>query len=60
MSKFSEAEMSARDGARVRAIREREAGRVDRDFAPIRRRAKANADSILRPVKQGEMRVAIS
>jgi hypothetical protein len=60
MSRFSEAEMSIRDGARVRAIRAQEAGRIDREFAPIKRKAKANADAALRPVKQGEVRVALA
>lgn len=60
MSKFSEVVLREADAARVRAIREREAGRVNRDFAPIRRRAKANADEALRPARQGEMRVALA
>lgn len=60
MSRFSEAEMSIRDRARVRAIREREAGQIDRQFAPIRRKAQANVDATLRPVKQGEVRVALT
>lgn len=60
MSKFSEAEMSAHDRSRVRAIRAEEAGRVNRDFAPIRRKAQANAEAALRPVKQGEVRVALA
>lgn len=60
MSKFSEMVLREADAARVQAIREREAGRVNRDFAPIRRRAKTNADAALRPVKQGEMRVALT
>lgn len=60
VSKFSEAITREQDNRRVRAIREREAGKIDRQFGPVKARAKANADSILRPVKQGEMRIAIA
>ena len=60
MSRFSEAITREQDNRRVRAIREREAGRIDRQFAPVKAKAKSNADAMLRPVKQGEMRVAIA
>jgi hypothetical protein len=60
MSKFSEAVASAQDSARVRSIRDQEAGRIDRQFAPIKRKAQVNVTATMRPVKQGEMRVAIA
>jgi len=60
MSRFSEAVVSQQDAARVRAIRAQEAGRIDREFAPIKRKAQANVDAALRPVKQGEVRVALA
>jgi hypothetical protein len=60
MNKFSEAIASEQDNRRVRSIREREAGKIERQFGPVKRKAQANADAMLRPVKQGEMRVAIA
>jgi hypothetical protein len=60
MSKFSEAVLREEDAARVRAIRTREANKVDRQFAPVKRKAQRNMEAILRPVKQGEMRIAVS
>jgi hypothetical protein len=60
MSKFSEAVLREQDATRVRAVRTREAGRIDRQFAPIKRKAQANMETVLRPVKQGEMRIATS
>jgi hypothetical protein len=60
MTKFSEAALRVGDSNRVRAIRAEEAGRLDREFAPIMRKAQANLDATLRPVKQGEMRVALA
>lgn len=60
MSKFSEAITREQDSVRVRTIREYEAGKIERQFAPVKSKARSNADAILRPVKQGEMRVAIA
>jgi hypothetical protein len=42
-NRYAEAEAIIRDAARVAEIRAEAAGKVDRDFAPIRKRAAANA-----------------
>ena len=60
MTKFSEAALRVVDFNRVRVIRAEEASRLGREFAPIRRKAQANVDATLRPVKQGEVRVALA
>lgn len=49
MSKFSESLTRATDAARVTAIREHEAGRINRQFAPIKAKAAANAAALLAP-----------
>jgi hypothetical protein len=47
MTKFAEAVTRTRDDSRVREVREYEAGRTERDFAPIRAKARAGADAAL-------------
>lgn len=60
MTKFSEALAREADDRRVRQYRAREAGKISRQFAPIKRKAQANVTETLRPVKQGEMRIALA
>lgn len=49
MTKFADTLVAATDNARVTAIREHEAGRIDRQFAPIKAKAAANAKAMLAP-----------
>jgi hypothetical protein len=46
VTKFADATIKVTDAQRVRKIREFDAGRIDRQFAPIKARAARNAKAV--------------
>jgi hypothetical protein len=49
MTKFADTHTRLSDDVRVREIRDFEAAKVERQFAPIAKRARANRDALLAP-----------